>query len=137
MTRCITNWLLLAGVVLLLTVGPAPAQPEIVVLGGEGRHCGEDPDCMNRLHPAIPMAAIAQPGQTIIFKARNASDFDLDPASDYDDPRQGDGQIGTVHPLTGPVYIEGAEAGDVLAVTLNPESAAWSEFCQWLGSGWF
>lgn len=118
MTRCITNWLLLAGVVLLLTVGPSPAQPEIVVLGGEGRHCGEDPDCMNRLHPAIPMAARAQPGQTIIFKARNASDFDLDPASDYDDPRQGDGQIGTVHPLTGPVYIEGAEAGDVLAVTL-------------------
>ena len=118
MTRCITNWLLLTGAVLLLMVGPSPAQPEIVVLGGEGRHCGEDPACMNRLHPAIPMAARAQPGQTIIFKARNASDFDLDPASNYDDPRQGDGQIGTVHPLTGPVYIEGAEAGDVLAVTL-------------------
>ena len=58
------------------------------------------------------------PGQTILFKARNASDFDLDPESTYDDPRAGDPQIGTVHPLAGPVAIEGAEAGDVLAVTL-------------------
>ena len=97
---------------------PARAQADIVVLGGEGRHCGEDPDCMNRLHPAIPMAARARPGQTIVFRARNASDFDLDPASTYDDPRAGDSQIGTVHPLTGPVHIEGAEPGDVLAVTL-------------------
>jgi formamidase len=94
------------------------AQGDIVVLGGAGRHCGEDPDCLNRLHPAIPMAARARPGQTIVFKARNASDFQLDPASTYADPRTGDAQIGTVHPLTGPVHIEGAEPGDVLAVTL-------------------
>ncbi len=94
------------------------AQDEILVLGGTGRHCGEDPHCVNRLHPAIPMAARAQPGQTIVFRARNASDLDLDPESTYDDPRAGDPQIGTVHPLTGPVYIEGAEPGDVLAVTL-------------------
>ena len=64
------------------------------------------------------MAARAEPGQTIVFRVRNASDFDLDPTSAYDDPRQGDPQIGTVHPLTGPVHIEGAEPGDVLAVTL-------------------
>ena len=118
MARTVTNSLWVAGVVVLLTVGLSSAQPDIVVLGGEGRHCGEDPDCMNRLHPEIPMVARARPGQTIVFKARNASDFDLDPSSSYDDPRQGDGQIGTVHPLTGPVHIEGAEPGDVLAVTL-------------------
>ena len=97
---------------------PSWAQDDIVVVGGEGRHCGEDPQCMNRLHPAIPMAARARPGQTIVFRARNASDFDLDPESTYEDPRAGDSQIGTVHPLTGPVHIEGAEPGDVLAVTL-------------------
>ena len=118
MARTVTNSLWVAGVVMLLAVGLSSAQPDIVVLGGEGRHCGEDPDCMNRLHPEIPMVALARPGQTIVFKARNASDFDLDPSSSYDDPRQGDGQIGTVHPLTGPVHIEGAEPGDVLAVTL-------------------
>ena len=63
------------------------AQDKILVLGGEGRHCGEDPHCINRLHPAIPMAAQAKPGQTLLLKARNASDFDLDPATTYDDPR--------------------------------------------------
>ena len=57
-------------------------------------------------------------GRRSCFKVRNASDFDLDPASTYVDGRVGDPQIGTVHPLTGPVYIEGAEPGDVLAVTL-------------------
>lgn len=92
---------------------------ETVVVGGEGRHCGEDPGCINRLHPAIPMAARAQPGQPILFRARNASDFDLDPASTYEDPRKGDPGFGTVHPLAGPVHIEGAEPGDVLAVTLR------------------
>lgn len=108
----------------LLSLGPTAASSraqgdgEIVVVGGSGRHCGEDPACINRLHPEIPMAARAAPGQTILFRARNASDFALDPASTYDDPREGDPQIGTVHPLTGPVHIEGAERGDVLAVTL-------------------
>ncbi len=103
---------------LYLSAGSAAAQDEILVLGGAGRHCGEDPHCINRLHPAIPMAARAEPGQTIVFRARNASDFDLDPASTYDDPRAGADQIATVHPLTGPVHIEGARPGDVLAVTL-------------------
>ena len=103
---------------LYLSAAAAAAQDEILVLGGTGRHCGEDPHCVNRLHPAIPMAARAEPGQTIVFRARNASDFDLDPASTYDDPRAGAAQIATVHPLTGPVHIEGARPGDVLAVTL-------------------
>ncbi len=110
------RWIVLLTV--LLAGAASAAQEDIVVLGGDGRHCGEDPDCINRLHPDIPMAARARPGQTIVFKARNASDFELDPASTYDDPREGDPQIGTVHPLTGPVLIEGAEPGDVLAVTL-------------------
>ena len=108
----------LAATLLLAAAAMSWAQDEIVALGGSGRHCGEDPDCINRLHPAIPMAARARPGQTLVFRARNASDFDLDPASTYDDPRAGDPQIGTVHPLTGPVHIAGAEPGDVLAVTL-------------------
>ncbi len=109
---------LFATACLALGFGTAIGQPEVLVIGGEGRHCGEDPHCINRLHPDIPMAARAEPGQTILFRARNASDFALDPADTYDDPRQGDPAIGTVHPLTGPVHIVGAEPGDVLAVTL-------------------
>ena len=40
MARTVTNSLWVAGVVVLLTVGLSSAQPDIVVLGGEGRHCG-------------------------------------------------------------------------------------------------
>ncbi len=94
------------------------SEPEILVVGGEGRNCTEDPQCFNRIHPAIPMAARAQPGQRILLRTRNASDFILDPASTYEDPRAGDAMFGTVHPLTGPIHIEGARAGDTLAVTL-------------------
>ncbi|MGI9262953.1 MAG: acetamidase/formamidase family protein, partial [Woeseiaceae bacterium] len=46
---------------------------------------------------------------------RNAGDLHLDPDDD-DRPR---GSFGVVHPLVGPVYIEGAAAGDVLAVTIE------------------
>ncbi len=101
-----------------LVAAATHAQEAVVTIGGTGRHCGEDPGCINRLHPEIPMAARAIPGQMLLFKARNASDFNLDPASSYVDPRIGDPEIGTVHPLAGPVHIEGAEPGDVLAVTL-------------------
>ncbi len=108
----------IAGIVALLATHGAVAQDDVVVLGGTGWHCGEDPECFNRLHPDIPMAARAQPGQTILLKTRNSADLQLDPDSTYVDPRDADPVRGTVHPLTGPVHIEGAEPGDVLAVTI-------------------
>lgn len=109
---------LVVGVALMSWAAGATAQDGVVTVGGEGRNCIEDPQCINRLHPDIPMAARAEPGQTVVFHARNATDFDLDPASEYDDPRR-EGPMGsTVHPLTGPVLIQGAEPGDVLAVTI-------------------
>ena len=98
---------------------PASAQEEIVVVGGEGRHCGEDPQCFNRLHPAIPLAARAQPGQTIVLP--RAERQRLRPSTRRAPTRtrgRATGRSGTVHPLAGPVHIEGAEPGDVLAVTL-------------------
>ena len=56
---------------------PTPAS-EIVEVGGEGDNCNQDPHCINRLHPAIPMTSRARPGQTIVLHVRNASDFSLD-----------------------------------------------------------
>lgn len=90
---------------------------EIVELGDRSANCQEDAACINRLHPAIPMAARARPGATIVLHTRNATDFDLDPKAPAD-PRDGDVGVGTIHPLTGPVYIEGAEPGDVLKVRI-------------------
>ncbi|MDB4324856.1 acetamidase/formamidase family protein [bacterium] len=88
------------------------------MLGGNGDHCGEDPHCINRLHPAIPMVARALPGRTIVMHTRNAGDRVLDPASGRRDSRPAGSPGSKVHPMIGPVHIEGAERGDVLAVTI-------------------
>lgn len=90
----------------------------VVIVGGEGRSCQDDPQCINRLHPAIPMTARARPGQTILMRTRNALDQTLDPSVEVDEPWTRDPSLGGVHALAGPVHIEGAEPGDVLAVTI-------------------
>lgn len=82
----------------------------------EGNHCADDPNCFNRYHPAIPAAASAAPGDYVIFHTRDALDADLTLDSIADDVTALD--LNLVHPMTGPVSIEGAERGDVLAVTL-------------------
>lgn len=105
----------LAGGLILAT---ALAQDDVLIIGREGGRCAEDTACFNRIHPDIPMAAQAAPDQTIIFRTRNAGDYDANPASTYEDPRGEQPYTSAVHPLTGPVYIEGAAAGDVLAVTI-------------------
>lgn len=92
---------------------------DIVIVGGEGVDCLEDPGCVNRLHPDIPMAATAKPGQTILFRARDARDVLGAAAVQTTEPETLANEFGRVHPITGPVYIEGAKAGDVLKVTLN------------------
>jgi formamidase len=82
----------------------------------QGAHCADDPNCMNRYHPAIKPVARAQPGQLILFETRDALDSDLTVNSVGKD--LGAVDLNLVHPITGPVYIEGAKRGDVLAVTL-------------------
>ncbi|MEM7023305.1 MAG: acetamidase/formamidase family protein [Pseudomonadota bacterium] len=87
-----------------------------VVLNKQGDHCVDDSNCFNRYHPDIPEAVRAKPGDMIILHTRDALDSDLTLESNADDLAAAD--LNLVHPMTGPVYIEGAERGDVLAVTL-------------------
>jgi formamidase len=100
-----------------------------IVVGDLSVSCAEDPACINRLHPDIPMIAEARPGDRIVFFGRDAFDLTLDPdafSSAKTMPREG---LGVVHALTGPVHISGAEAGDVLAVTieaLDPAEVGWT-----------
>lgn len=108
-----------ACIVWLLSSTMAIGADEIVIVGGEGVDCLEDPGCVNRLHPDIPMAARAKPGQTILFRARDARDVLGAAAAQTTEPETLSNDFGRVHPITGPVYIEGAVAGDVLKVTLN------------------
>ncbi|WP_405229723.1 acetamidase/formamidase family protein [Lentisalinibacter sediminis] len=118
----------LAIVLLSSLAAVADAAAEVVV-GDRSVACADDPACMNRLHPDIPMVASAEPGERIVFNGRDAFDLTLDPdksSSAKSMPREG---VGIVHALTGPVFIEGAKAGDVLAVTieaLEPDDVGWT-----------
>jgi formamidase len=63
------------------------------------------------------------------MKGRDASDIHIDPdemSQAESSPRSG---FGVVHPMVGPVHIEGAVAGDVLAVTIeaiDPGPVGWT-----------
>ena len=88
----------------------------IVEVKKSGDHCADDAHCMNRYHPAIPPVARANPGDVIIFHTRDALDSDLALDSVADDLSAID--LNLVHPMTGPVYIDGAKRGDALEVEL-------------------
>ncbi len=111
----------------LVMVSDAAAE---IVVGDNSVGCAEDPACINRLHPDIPSVANADQGERIVFVGRDAFDLTLDPngfSSARAKPREG---IGIVHALTGPVSINGAKAGDVLAVTIEafvPADVGWTE----------
>ncbi len=100
-----------------------------VLVGDTSVSCAEDPACITRLHPDIAPIASADPGERIVFVSRDAFDLTLDPdrmSSASDIPRDG---TGIAHALTGPVFINGAKAGDVLAVTieaLEPATVGWT-----------
>jgi formamidase len=70
----------------------------------------------NRWHPDIPPVATVRPGEEITLEARDGLDCAVGPESTVDDVLAIDLRL--PHPLTGPVYVESAEPGDVLAVEL-------------------
>ncbi|MEM9144863.1 MAG: acetamidase/formamidase family protein [Pseudomonadota bacterium] len=87
-----------------------------IVIDKQGAFCADDPNCFNRYHPEIPSVAAASPGDYIVFHTRDALDSDLTLDSNADDVAALD--LSGVHPMQGPVSIEGAERGDVLAITI-------------------
>ncbi len=91
--------------------GPAP-----VIVAKSGDHCMDDPNCFNRIHYAVKPVAHVQPGQHFILETRDGLDSDLDFSSTAEDVAAVD--LNRCHPLTGPVFIEGAKKGDSIAVTV-------------------
>jgi formamidase len=89
------------------------------------KRCADEPTKgHNRWHSDIPPAVEADPGEEVVMQTRNALDGEITPSSRPDDLRNVN--LNLVHPLTGPVYVKGAEAGDLLEVNiLSIESARW------------
>jgi formamidase len=70
----------------------------------------------NRWHPDVEPVAVVRPGEAVTLETRDGLDGALGPQSTTADVARID--LGAPHPLTGPVYVEGAQPGDVLAVEL-------------------
>jgi formamidase len=71
----------------------------------------------NRWHEAIPPILRVQPGDRVVLETRDAIDGQITADSTAADVGRTD--LSPVHPLTGPVYVEGAEPGDLLEVRIG------------------
>ena len=88
----------------------------IVELKKQGMHCVDDPNCFNRYHPEIPARAKANVGDMIVYHTRDALDTEFTLDSIPADLATVD--LGLVHPMTGPVHINGAKRGDAIEVEI-------------------
>jgi formamidase len=100
----------------LLLAGAEDAAAKTIKIGKTGARCANDPNCHNRWHYAIRPVAAADLGDLVVFETRDALDGAFNRNSRAADVPAAN--LNLVHPLTGPLFVNGAEAGDVLAVTL-------------------
>jgi formamidase len=81
----------------------------------------------NRWHEAIEPVVEVHPSDTVIYETRDAFDGQLDSGSVGTDVEQLN--LNPVHPLTGPVYVKGAEPGDLLEIELAAiEADPWEQW---------
>jgi acetamidase/formamidase len=71
----------------------------------------------NKFSKKMPPVLRVPSGAVIEAETEEASDKQVAPGSSIEDLTNMD--FDPIHPLTGPVYVEGAQPGDVLAVTLH------------------
>ncbi len=70
----------------------------------------------NRWHPDIEPVVRCAPGDEVVLETRDAFDGQMGPQATLETVAAPD--LDVVHPLTGPVYVEGAEPGDLLEVEI-------------------
>ena len=81
----------------------------------------------NRWHEDIEPVVEVDPGDTVVYETRDAFDGQLNGRSTAEDV--GNLDLGPVHPLTGPVYVKGAEQGDLLEIELVAvEADPWEQW---------
>ena len=81
----------------------------------------------NRWHPDIPPVLEVDPGEEVLLETRDASDCQIQRRMTAADLGGLDAKV--AHPLTGPVYVKGAEPGDLLEieyVDIIPQSYGWT-----------
>ena len=89
----------------------------------------------NRFHPDIPPLLEVDEGEEVVLETRDAADGQLGPSTT--EAAIGSMDAGAVHPLTGPVFVKGAQPGDLLEVEfldLIPQPHAFSALVLAVGS---
>jgi formamidase len=106
-----------------LLAAPRPTHAKTVHLavtrsGNVPVPCAQEPlgTCHNRWNPEIPPVAHADPGDTVVFETRDAFDNPFNRSSTP--ATVAAANLNLIHPLTGPLFVNGARRGDVLAVTM-------------------
>src|SRR5581483_4339033 len=101
----------------------APARRAATVDGGRDRGVsrrsgarGGAPLMHNRWHPDLSAIAEVEPGEEIRLETEEGLGGQFTRDSTHEDVRHAN--LGLGHPLTGPVYVNGAEPGQVLEVEL-------------------
>jgi formamidase len=70
----------------------------------------------NRWHPDIPPVVWCDPGEEVVLETRDAFDGQMSRNATLDEVAGAN--LDRLHPLTGPVFINGAEAGDLLDIEI-------------------
>ena len=70
----------------------------------------------NRWHPDIAPVVTCDPGDEVVLDTRDAFDGQMGPDATLE--TVAGPNLNVVHPLTGPVYVNGAEPGDLLEVEI-------------------
>ena len=81
----------------------------------------------NRWHPDIEPVLEVAPGEALLLETRDAADGQIKPGMSVADFAGMDTKV--AHPLTGPVYISGAQPGDLLEIEyldIVPEPYGWT-----------
>jgi formamidase len=88
----------------------------------------------NRFHPDIPPLLEVDVGEEVVLETRDSAGGQLGPSTTEAD--LGSMDVGAVHPLTGPVFVQGAQPGDLLEVEfldVIPQPHAFSAIVPGLG----
>src|SRR5579872_5828129 len=92
-------------------------------------HCGH-----NRYHPEIAPKLEVGEGEEVVLETRDALDGQIGPKTTVADLANLDPSL--VHPLTGPVFVKGAEPGDMIEIEfldILPQPTAFSAIVPGLG----
>ena len=71
----------------------------------------------NRWHPDIPPVLKIEGGDRVDIDTLDSFDGQLTPKTTHDD--LGRASLKRLHPLTGPIFINGADPGDLLSIKIE------------------